>query len=253
MKKYVFSGKVVPERANVTITGLEPVILLSKDFELEVKVVLSIIVSQISVHAEIIKGTPDIYTLRNYVANYVRTAVNSLGYLKGCGYDLELSSATDEAGTQTVFGVDIASIAQDENKRPVSFVELINLTLRSQELNRALADLSQAIRSSLDTGFFCFRAVESISKYFLTEGESNNAEGFRRMELDLNFKRSYIRLLDTFGGDQRHGETPYMSGADRENCMKTAWQIVDRFCVYLKNNDTQLDETVHPLLDVPPS
>ena len=119
---------------------------------------------------------------------------------------------------------------------------------KSSELRLALADLRQSILVSIDTGFYCFRAVESLRHKFFEETDSSDEESWKRFRDSLNIDREYFKLLEKYGGDQRHGKTPYMSWKDREECMKRAWQIVDRFCIYLKDGETSLNKKDFPIL-----
>lgn len=243
--QYTFYGIVLPERAAVTINGFPILAFKAPDAGFGGEIKFSIDVSKISITVRITEGNPDIFTLRNYVESIIRSNVDFLGYIKGCGYDLELSSATDELGNHTVFGVDIARIAKQESIRPIAVQDFLTLLPQSNELRRALADLRQSIRSSSDTGFYCFRALECLRHYFVLDSDSKEAASWKRMEKALNYKRSFIRPLDTFGGDQRHGKDIYMSAENREDCMEKAWKIVDRFCIYIKNGEKNLEEKDH--------
>jgi hypothetical protein len=125
-------------------------------------------------------------------------------------------------------------------------VESGNELLESRELRRALADLRQAIRSPSDTGFYCYRAVESLRHAFVRETDKDDTEpSWIALKQALNYDRSFIEKIEFYGGNQRHGKEMWMPWIDREICLRNAWEIVDRFCIYLKTGKKALDPKVY--------
>jgi hypothetical protein len=168
--------------------------------------------------------------------------VDAYGYLTGRGYDVEITSAINNEGVQTVFGVDVPELEKTASERPVEFHELVTeLIHKSQHLGNALADLRESIRSPIDTGLFCYRAVESIRQQFVQPGESKDNKSWERLRQALAVEESFIKSIKLFADDPRHGKTPYISGPERVDCMKRAWVIVDRFCLYLQRGAKDLD------------
>ena len=91
---YIFSGKVFPERADVNISQLN-FIIKNEDAKIEGKVCTSIIASQIMAKFECKNKVENIYTLKNYIEDNIRLQVDILGYLIGCGYDIEITSVVE--------------------------------------------------------------------------------------------------------------------------------------------------------------
>ena len=119
MPTYVFTGKVLPERAAVSIT-LPRVHTFIPEAKLEFDAVVRITLSQVSVVVKTTEQTDDLPTLRNYVDDVVRIALDSYGYLEGRGYELEITSVVSPSGDAlTVFGVEIPEIHQSKSERPV--------------------------------------------------------------------------------------------------------------------------------------
>src|SRR5665648_1082519 len=93
MNKYVFSGKVLPERATIGIT-VNGIKIDAIDAGISGTVNVSIIASQVSVIINT-NSDSDIWTLKNYVEYLVRSLVDAIGYLYGRGYDVEITSVVN--------------------------------------------------------------------------------------------------------------------------------------------------------------
>lgn len=249
MNTYTFSGKVLPERANVNIMPPLKIEMEAKDAGISGKATVSIGVSQISVVFNTENSNVDLPTLKNYVEDIVSSLVDAYGYLSGRGYDIEITSVVDPSGMQTVFGVGVAELEETQSERPLSFQDLIEVMNKSPDLHRALRDLREAIRSPLDTGFFCYRAVECVRQSFKQEKDDDKDElSWRRLRDTLRVDRSWIEGLKKFADPQRHGKSPYMSGKDRVSAMRHGWKIVDRFCIYVRRGFKPLPDNEFSLL-----
>jgi len=222
----------------------------------------SISLSQISVTvktAKEIKGDIELLTLRNTVETIVRYIIDCYGYMTGRGYDVELTSVTDDSGNLTVFGVDIAELKEEE--RPLKFGQVAELILSPRAikdpnyanatscLRIAFGDLREAIRSHSDTGMFCFRAVEDIRQFFVQANDGEDKKpSWKRLNQALRIDEEYTKALTTFATPQRHGERPFMRHEDRVLAMKRAWIVVDRFVVFVNRGLAQLPEKEFQLL-----
>lgn len=154
MTVYVFGGKVMPERAAVSVPTFE-LRVDAKDMGIACEASISIGVSQVSAVVKTSGEEVDLLTLKNVVESLVRAEVDALGYLWGCGYDVEITSVVESSGNQVVFGVGIPELQQTKNERPLAFEDVWQVMSQSEYLRRALGDLREAIRSPLDTGFHC--------------------------------------------------------------------------------------------------
>lgn len=249
MSTYIFSGKVMPERAAVDVSAPIQLQVQAKDAAISVEAIISIGVSQVSVLVKTKDENVDLPTLKNYVEYLVRAEVDALSYLWGRGYDIEITSAVDSNGKQVVFGVGIPELEKTQSERPLSLKALWEVVYRSEHLRRALGDLREAIRSPLDTGFFCYRAVECIRQSFRKEEDGDDDRlSWERLRNALRIDRSWIEELKKFANPQRHGDTPYMSGGDRVSAMQCAWKVIDRFCVYAHRGFKPLSENEFDIL-----
>lgn len=245
METYTFAGKVLPERADINISPFE---INFNHTSIQGTLIISISVSQISA---ILKVETDqtVYTLRHAVEHAIRTLIDSYGYITGRGYDIEITSVVAPNSVQTVFGVGIPELEAIEEERPLNFAATSLLALESNHLQHALANLREAIRSPWDTGFFCYRAIECIRQSFREETDDGERLSWERLNQNLRVDEDYSRALIEFALPQRHGEMPEMTGEQRVAMMKTAWRIVDRYCLFLSENNGPLSEDHDVLAD----
>lgn len=248
MTAYIFTGRVMPERANVNVSAV-PIQFQATDAGVSGNGVISVVVSQVSVTLNTETVNVDLGTLKNYVEYIVRTLVDAFGYFSGRGYDVEITSVIEPNGKQTVFGVGIHELEEAQRERPLGFHEIIEVMNKSVHLSRALGDLRESIRTPWDTGFFCYRAIECIRQSFKREEDGkDDSPSWERLRDALCIDRSWINYLIKFAKPQRHGETPYMSGKDRDSAMQHAWKVVDRFCVYVQRGFQKLPENEFGML-----
>jgi hypothetical protein len=226
-----FTGRVVPERADVTLR-LGPLQIEHGATGMRGIWHISIVSSQLAVTTQLDADPVDLATLRNVVQDTVASLVDCLGYSWGYAYDVEVSAVTDETGGHIVFGVGFPPIAEARDERPLSPEETLQIALQSPWLRRALGELRRALRYPGDSGFHSYRAVEAVRQHFVALG-SEEDRGWPALREALNVSRGSLEPLQTYAEAQRHGEYPYVSGADREDLMEIAWRVVDRFIVLL--------------------
>lgn len=251
MHRYTFSGRILPERANVTLGQITFEGLHSPGTEFEGKLTVSIHASQILMHVETEEGNLDIFTLKNSLESLVKTEVDSYGYISGRGYDVEITAVVDENGSQTVFGVGMPEIEKDSPSRPFSFEKVLSLTVKSIHLRHALGDLRETIRSPFDTAFFCYRAIEDVRQHFCSDDtdDKSRRESWEKLRTFLRVERSFISKLEHIAKNQRHGQFNSMDTKERSDYVLRVWKIVDRFCIYLERKETPLSPEEFPLLD----
>lgn len=238
MARYMFSGRILPERVAAEVVPPQKLSIDVPDANLSFEATISVHASQVSVIVDAGSDLIDIPTMRNYVEWSVRILFDGYGYINCLGYDVEITSVVGPKGEHTVFGVDMKAIGESESEPPVDMAELWMLLTSGPEsvaLQRSLADLREAIRKPHDTGFFCYRAVESLRQAFVEPKDGDNTKrSWERISSALQIDRSWITLLEQFGKPQRHGETPYMSGDDRIQALKRARTVVGRYVEYTR-------------------
>ena len=252
MATYIFNGKVLPERACVTIGPVETATVVIPDIPLRFQAAITICASQILIAVNTDNSIKDLETLRNCVEAIVRNIVDAYGYIEGRGYDIEITSVIDSVGKEwMIFPVEIRQIHESKSDRPVTFFDLYRLLRHSgqrdddsvafklNQLRRAFADLREAIRSPADTDLFCYRAIECIRQCYLDpDKEDNDSErkrSWERMSKELRISRSWIATLKNTSAVQRHGGLMGRTANERVEAMRRAWRVVDRFIMSAKD------------------
>lgn len=253
MSTYIFFGTIRPEHAvpsNLSFS-IPPLQFGAKDLAVSFEVTASICGSQIAIEVKNVDGNIDLLDLRNCVREDVAMpTVDALNYLWGQGYDVDISSVVELGGRHIVFGVGIPELWEAQAERPLPLDELWKLVFRpSQHLRLALGNLREAVRMANDTGFFCYRAVESIRQSFKKEEDGKDKkQSWKRLKEELLIDESWIKVLTPFSDEQRHGGIVPMSGEDRVSAMQHAWKVVDRFCIYLHRGSMPLSKNEFDLL-----
>jgi len=232
--RYTFIGVVHPERAAVSIG---PVVwsLEADHAGISGTLTVSINVSQISAVFDSSQKVQDPFTLKNYIDDAVRVIVDAFGYIKGCGYDVEIVQMVgpkDEEGP-IVFGVGIPAL-EGRQADSTALLKLVAIykDRRGSYLQRCLSDFREAIRSPRDTGFFCYRAVESLRQFFVAEGASNNGESWKQLREAVNVDRDEIDFIKQFADPVRHGGDKAVTGVEREDLFRKTVKIIDGFIAF---------------------
>lgn len=252
MYKYILTGKVLPERVDFHLST-RTILVIVPDFDFNVGLTLSIDKSQILAQIVSEKEMQDYETLRNVVLDVIRLHTDIDGYIKGHGYDVEITSLTGENNIpHIVFGIGIPELEKDLKKRPIKDIDDLVSKFGQPEYNFlriALIDLQLSIKHSKDTGVFCFRAIESVMQYF-NKGpntEESRKEAWEQLNSKLNVTKSWIDFVREFALDPRHGRPKAITGSERVDVMKHTWEIIDRFIVYLGKKEG-LSQSVYPQL-----
>lgn len=87
---YTFCGKVLPERASVTIPQVS-YRLYQPDSGVDGTCIVSINLSQVTARFVAAQMVEDLLTLRNYIQDAIRMELDILGFVNGAGYGLEIT------------------------------------------------------------------------------------------------------------------------------------------------------------------
>lgn len=92
----------------------------------------------------------------------------------------------------------------------------------SVAVRHALADVQRAIEFFDDTGFYCYRAMESLRSLFLVDesdrgrGRARSWDGLREF---LSIDRADLDFIKQFADERRHGGHSNMTEDDRRRCL----------------------------------
>ena len=237
MQTYYFEGIVLPERAQLTLKFSGEVEHITSG--LKVKVESSIVLNQVAVWVDV-EEEWDIYDLRNVVRGFLQDELAVLGYLRGYAYDLEVKRVLNRAlGIDWVFGIEISCI-EERNKSINIDDELKSIHQKSLGregvlLHRCFNDLIMAMKNPDDTGFYCYRAIESLRHHCIIKFDmpiDKKQVQWQKLREIAGCDEKNIRDIQSSADAVRHGDVVAITAQDREALFMKTWDIVDG---YIKN------------------
>jgi hypothetical protein len=235
MNNYLFTGIVLPERAHLSFKlAALPLTHFSSGFSAVAMV--SVASNQIAICIKT-EHDWDIFDLRNLVKYIISSHIAMIGYLKGYVYDAEITRVIcEQAGIDYVFPIDIPCLAKRQEAIVLqeAFPQLQAKVFgpRGMFVNRCLADLSSAMRNADDTGFYCYRAVESLRHHCASthnlkgEGKVNQWTKFRQV---AGCDESVVREIQRAAEAVRHGELVPITSSERADLLMKTWKIVEDY------------------------
>lgn len=235
MEPYLFYGKVLPVRAQLSIPtfGLGFSHITSGETG---KAQVSIILNEVAITVHTEKEW-DIYDLRNVVKNILQSHLSMIGYLRGFAYDSEITRVLNSSlGVDRVFGIDIPCIAEPRKSIDVG-AELEKLKAKTVGadgvfLSRCFHDLVAAMKYADDTGFYCYRAVESLRHHCASVhniSPNNKDKQWEKFREVSGVSEETMQILVNAAGITRHGGVVSMTGKEREELFITTWNVVESY------------------------
>ena len=234
MEPYLLQGIIRPERAHLSFS-------LSLPFTYSFypglhTAIVSVSFNQVSVWVDT-EASWDIYDLRNLVKDIVQDQLAIIGYMLGYAYDLEITRVLSrEREIDFIFGIDIPCLAARNQGQDIS----TKLALMHQKcigengafLRRCLNDLTSAMKHPVDTGFYCYRALESLrhhcaAMHSLT-GSSKDKQWAKFREI-TGVSQESVMLIKRSADFTRHGEPIDVTGEERAKLFTVTWDIVDAY------------------------
>lgn len=235
MYTYIFTGRVIPERALLDISEVPLKVLASEDVP-EGDLFIEVIKSQISIRFMASGEVGNVFTLRNIIEDAARMLLDTAGYFAGYGYDMEIvQMLRSDSAEKYVFGIDVPALAGICEKAGLTVNDIFAALSKSDGyyLRHALADVREAIKSPKDTGFFCYRAIESLKNCCVARdrvtGEDAAWELFRN---SLSISKQEIMEIKSFADPVRHGnylQAKPMTDTDRADVFTKTWDIINKY------------------------
>lgn len=231
MEPYLFSGVVLPERAQLSLHFALGFSHIASGVNGVAKA--SIVLNQVAVWVESDHDW-DIFDLRNVVKNIVQSHLAMVGYLKGYVYDFEITRVLSQSrGIDYVFGIEVPCLA--EQGKSVDLQDALT-KLRAKTigpngvfLHRSFSDLVSAMKHADDTGFYCYRAIESLRHHcsavhgLSAADKSRQWEKFREIS---GFEEQTLRTIKLAADPLRHGNVSGVSAEDRAKLFSITWAVV---------------------------
>ena len=246
--KIVFFAKVTPERFGLTASEMRyRAIFQEINFSYEARI--SIHVGQVVVQIIFGDSQPDILTIKNLVEGDIRQFVDYYGFFHGVRFDVDMISAVDDAGNWHVFGIDIPVLkealqgCQDELLK-----KYFSCAIGKPECSVIMADFREAMRNPPNTGFHCYRAIETMMQTMKEISTEDNNRAWGKFRSNLNIDRNCLDAIKNHADPPRHGKLHAMTDSQRAYVFKKTQVIVLRFFEYLIRDERPLPEAEFPIL-----
>lgn len=233
MHSYLFIGKVLPERAQISLT-IKGIYLQTEKtkFVVDVNIINNQAVVQISSACKC-----DIFDLRNIVKTFVLNLLAIISYIKGFAYEFEVVRVyAPELSIDYVFGVEMPCLEQrgatiDLNNVLPDIFKKTSGPL-GMFVNRCLHDLALSMKYADDTAFYCYCAIESLRQHCtIKDGlqSAKDAEKWNQFRQISGCSRESIDVIKSYADPLRHGTPCGTTSDERATIFKTTWDIVDDY------------------------
>lgn len=257
--KYTFKGIVHPKRVKFSVNakfGLQikrPEFGIDGVFGIEFKD--SDFVAEYTTVVDHTKSeNANFETLRNYIEEAIRLIVDIYCYIKSYSYDVEIIKVEcAELKINYIFDVQgEKNIIKDQKQTDEGFTSLMMFFAMRSDLDflrHALTDFRRSIKYPAETAAFCFRAIETIRRFYFEDMEikdenKRREKGWRELRTTLNFDREFFEDIEKFALPNRHGEYPIITYEKREVIMNKTRQVMDAFIKHV--NEKRIDEVRLP-------
>jgi len=235
MTVYILKGIVLPERAQITIFPIKQICIdrtTNKKFEIKLNINLNQITFWVNTDFEW-----ELYYLKNMAESHISNILAIVGFINGCAYNIEITQViNEEKSLDFVYGIDIPCIWERNKNVEINdklnslFSKISNSGINSIYLSRCFTDLIMGMKHPNDTGFYCYRAIESLRQYcknkFNIEKES---EQWRKLSEITSYDKEHIQVVKKFADPVRHGDILSITDSDRVEIFMRTWDIVEAF------------------------
>jgi hypothetical protein len=249
MSNWVFFGRTLPERFPVTLgTQVQGETKSLAGFSYKFRIAIH--AAQVVADIDVTEGDPDLSSLRNSVANNVRTLLDIVGYDQGNYFDVDMLSASSKTTDDwAVFGIDIPVLASTRARQGKSEIpsEQMAGIMRSIPAQMVLADFREAMRVPIGTGFFCYRAIEAMMQSMKVSENEDEKRVWPRLRDNLRVERAVIDAVQHHAAFPRHGKPSLISDEERGRVFSLTDEIIRRFLAYEFLGRQQLPSNDFPI------
>ncbi|TGP41621.1 hypothetical protein EN871_21765 [bacterium M00.F.Ca.ET.228.01.1.1] len=235
MPTYLFFGKVLPERAQLSVGEIR-FEMRGPDSQVDSSLFVEIIHNQVVARIETSAPLDDHFTARNAVDDAVRSILDGIGFWKGYAYDLDLVQFADPVSPRKhVFGIDAPAAAGIADSFGINFESVMSILSAPNGwlVRRALSDMRESIHSAADTAFFIYRAIETLMSGYASANQlppqsGSTWESFRSR---YGLEEQAIKKIKLLADPLRHGrvvEIKGMSDEERSQLFRDGWTMVSK-------------------------
>ncbi len=210
----------------------------------------SVIAGQVVANVTITKGNVDVNTLKNLLDFEIRYVVDLIGYLHGIRYDVDIISTTSlDTGDRCIFGIGIPILVERRKAGRTGSISANMLITVGKEIpaEMILADFRRAMGHAVNTGFYCYRAIETMMQSMKVKDNENHATAWSRLRECLRVDRAAIDSVKMHSDSPRHGRPSAISDEERANVFRITDELIKRFLEYLIRGKKTLPEDEFPL------
>jgi len=247
--KYIFKGVIHPKRVNFEVNARFTLQIKRPEFGIDGVFGIEFKNSEFIAEYETAvdhtkKESANLETLRNYIDDAIRLVVDIYCYVKSYNYEVEIIKVEClELKIDYTFDVQgEKNIHKDKKQTDDEFTNLIMFfSMRSNLdfLRHALTDFRRSIKYPAETATFCFRAIETIRRFYFDDMDINDEskrrkKGWELFREALDFDRYFFKDIERFALPNRHGEYPAITYPERETIMNKTRRIIDAFIEYVQ-------------------
>lgn len=236
---YIFEGVIYPRRARVDIPG--KLTTQIKRGEHQGDATVHINAGEVFVEFDLETDPENLISLKNLIENILQSIVDPICYLTGNLLTPKISSVILPDGESQTFGVGVPEVdSWDGDRDLIDEVSRIMALYDGNEgnyLRSSLADFKMAMDAPHETGFYCFRAIESIRQKFYNEDRSKK-ESWQVMRETLGIEEEDIRFVQQFADSRRHGEIVDVPGQSRKEILYLTWDMIWKFINHLDDPES---------------
>lgn len=246
---WTFFGRILPEKVPISWgTPISGMATINDEYSFTCWYTIALHLGQLVIDAKFEGNDLDIFTMRNFAQKEAEHLSALVGYKFGGMFDVEiLSAARKNTSDWIVFGNEIGCLVNARPDRYSPFEgEFLKAVMEDHHACRVLTDFQRSMRE--DTGFHCYRAVETMMQSVVFNSACKEPEAWKRMRKDLQIKRESIDRIKEFADPIRHGKPKAMSDAQRTEIFEITDKIIFRFLTYVASARIPLNETQFPVI-----
>ncbi|MEK9159259.1 MAG: hypothetical protein AAB383_00865 [Patescibacteria group bacterium] len=248
MYNYTFTGLVHPERVSFSVSEDLPFQITHPGFKVngisKLRFDKSKITLSFASEIDYSKNADcNLETLKNIFEENIRLVIDSYCYINSYSYDVEITKVVcKELHIDNTFGVRGEwNVNKTKDECTAEFTEILRLFDRPERmfLKDVFADFRRAIKYPSMTAGFCFRAVETIRKFYFEDQSISNDDkrrerGWKELGETLGFKEADFKEIKDFALPNRHGEHRQISYEQRERIMNFTRSIINKLIQIIK-------------------
>jgi hypothetical protein len=251
MPKVRFEGRIIPERAAVSMSVLRSP-WRHNETGIEATFEIRIENSKVSIECDSNKcDTQDEQHILIQVAfDSARTIVDLAAFKNGERLYLTFDTVTLEDGNPLPFRTTDPQLAAKATALSSNddFKFLLDLATNDMTVFMALRNLNEAMEPRC-AQVKAAHAMDGLRSYFVPSGAKDFFAGWAPLREALNVSEPYLKTITDQSKAPRHGDYVPSPGINRTDVVFRAWEIMNRFLEYKKRKSGKLPLSEFPLLN----